>query len=70
MAIKHVRARHTVHGGVAALSERALELGMLPGWVKANGPVPKRPKSAARLTSRPAEVSEDADAVSANEEKE
>lgn len=70
MAIKHVRARHTAHGGVAALSERALELGMFPGWVKADGPVPKRPKSAAFPKSRPAEAPEDADAVSANEKKE
>lgn len=50
MAIKHVRARHTEHGGVAAVSERALELGTLPGWKKVAGPVPKRPKSAAFRT--------------------
>ncbi len=46
MAIRHVRAKNTVTGGVAAISEKALALGMLPGWEAADGPVPSRPKSA------------------------
>ena len=66
MAIHHVRARHTAHGGIAAVSERALELGHLPGWERADGPLPKRPKS-----RRPkAETAKIADVVSAESDKE
>jgi hypothetical protein len=47
MSSKHVRARCRATGAIAALPERALELGHIPGWVRVRGPVPKRPKPAA-----------------------
>lgn len=46
MAIRLVRAKNAETGAIAALSERALELGHLPGWEKADGPVPTTSKPA------------------------
>lgn len=56
MAINLVRARNAVTGAIAALSERALELGHLPGWEKVDGPAPSGPKPA---TFPPAPADED-----------
>jgi hypothetical protein len=74
MASKHVRAKCTTTGAIAALPERALELGMFPDWVKSDGPVPDRPKPAA-FPKAPAadqapEESQTADSESANHEEE
>lgn len=41
-----VRARHEETGHLAALPEESLRLGMHPGWVKVDGPVPDGPKIA------------------------
>ncbi len=47
MPNRHVRARCPATGAIAALPEQALELGHIPGWEKAPGPIPRRPKPAA-----------------------
>jgi len=47
-----VRAKHEETGHLAALPAESLRLGMHPGWVKADGPVPDGPKVA---VPRPAE---------------
>ncbi|MBX6360098.1 MAG: hypothetical protein IRZ03_08465 [Acidobacterium ailaaui] len=47
MTTRHVRARCRATGAIAALPERALELGHIPGWEKVPGPVPRRPKPSA-----------------------
>ncbi|RSN65417.1 hypothetical protein DMH01_03300 [Amycolatopsis sp. WAC 04182] len=74
MALKHVRARNTVTGAVAAVSERALELGVMPDWEAVEGPVPKRPKSAVpalqKKTTGEKPEEESADGSSAGESKE
>ncbi|GAB3376224.1 hypothetical protein [Amycolatopsis echigonensis] len=44
-----VRAKHETTGHVAALPAGALELGMCPGWVQVDGPVPSGPKVALDL---------------------
>lgn len=70
MADKHVRAKCAATGHVAALPERALQLGHIPGWEQVDGPVPEGPKASA--FPKPAdEASEDhADGESANQEEE
>jgi hypothetical protein len=47
MPNRFVRAKCRATGAIAALPERALELGHIPGWEKVRGPVPNRPKPAA-----------------------
>ena len=47
MTNRHVRARCRATGAIAALPERALELGHIPGWEMVPGPVPRRAKPAA-----------------------
>lgn len=42
-----VRARCDETGAIAALPKEALKLGMIPGWVEVDGPVPSGPKPAA-----------------------
>ncbi|MFI6302174.1 hypothetical protein ACIBCH_09905 [Amycolatopsis thailandensis] len=42
-----VRARCEETGHIAALPEDALQMGMIPGWVAVDGPVPSGPKVAA-----------------------
>jgi hypothetical protein len=44
--MEFVRARHGETGHLAALPEGSLALGMHPGWVKVDGPVPDGPKVA------------------------
>lgn len=68
MADKHVRARCKTHGGIAAISARALDLGMFPDWERADGPVPKRPKSRVKRTAEP--VTEAPTPVSVESEEE
>lgn len=41
-----VRAKHEETGHLAALPEESLRLGMHPGWVEVDGPVPDGPKVA------------------------
>lgn len=41
-----VRAKHEETGHTTALPAESLRLGMHPGWVKADGPVPEGPKVA------------------------
>lgn len=52
-----VRARHEETGHVTALPAESLRLGMHPGWLKVDGPVPEGPKVAAlRPAEEPAEA--------------
>ncbi|TWE29920.1 hypothetical protein FHX69_2613 [Prauserella muralis] len=48
MSDTHVRARCEATGHVAALPAHAFRLGVFPGWVLAEGPVPTRAKTAVR----------------------
>ena len=73
MVLKHVRARKQVTGAVAAISERALGLGMLPDWEAVDGPVPKRSKSAVPALQKKTtggKPEETADSTSADEKQE
>lgn len=56
MADKFVRARCVTTGAIAALPERALELGHIRNWVKADGPVPDRPKPRRPRRNQPSET--------------
>lgn len=64
---KHVRARCTTTGAIAAISERALRLGMFPAWVRVKGSKPKRPKPRVQIGAK--QVS-NADDESASNKKE
>jgi hypothetical protein len=62
-----VRAKHEETGAVAALSDEGLRLGMHPGWVAVDGPVPSRPKSA--VLKKPAGKTPEESADNASAEK-
>lgn len=65
---KHVRAKCPATGAIAALPERALELGHIKGWERADGPPPIRPKSR-RSVETSASEHPTADSESANEKE-
>lgn len=69
MPTEFVRARCQATGAVAKLPLRALELDHIPGWVRADGPLPSRPKNAV-LRRRRAGETETADAESASSKEE